>query len=174
MSTRTSRFARREVIAPAPGDDGPSPPLARLHAELTFYDRSATNKKRGHFTIRLLELLVGAGVPAAAVLGATPALLGVLGAVVVVLQGAEQLFHFHAQWLSHRSTFETLKREEALYLAKAGPYRTSDDLDVTLAERVDEIRTAETLQFVETVRTRQAVITRGSERAEDQPQEERA
>lgn len=79
-------------------------------------------------------------------------MLGVLGACVVVLQGVEQLYHFHDQWLTHRSTFEELKREETLYLAKAGPYQNALDPDALLALRVEDIRGAETSQFVETLR----------------------
>lgn len=57
-------FARREVLAPAPTTESPAA-LNRLQTELRFYDASATNKRRLYQTIRLLELVLGASVPAA-------------------------------------------------------------------------------------------------------------
>jgi len=142
--------ARREVVAPLPTPQEPAP-LHRLRTELRFYDRSATNKRRCYQGIRALELLIGASIPAGASLGLGTAWLGALGVAIVVLQGLQELGHFYPQWRTHRDTFESLKREEALYLARAGFYRECADPDTRLAERIEDIRGAETSQFVETL-----------------------
>ena len=63
-------------------------------------------------------------------------LTAVLAAVVVVLEGIQQLFQWQTNWVLYRSTAEALKHEKFLFLSCAGPYATADRLRV-LAERVE-------------------------------------
>ena len=76
--------------------------------------------------------------------GASAAVAGALGAVIVVLEGLQQLFQFQQNWISYRTTAEALKHEKFLYLASAGPYREADSPDATLAERVESLVSQET------------------------------
>ena len=61
---------------------------------------------------------------------------GGLAAVIVVLEGAQQVYQFHERWITYRSTAEALKHERYLYLAKAGPYAEGDQ-HRQLAERLE-------------------------------------
>ena len=60
----------------------------------------------------------------------------VLGAVIVVLEGAQHLYQYQEHWITYRSTAEALKHERYLYLAQAGPY-AGDDRHSQLAERLE-------------------------------------
>jgi hypothetical protein len=62
---------------------------------------------------------------------------GGLGALIVVLEGLQQLFQLHANWTQYRSTCEALRHEKFLWMAHAGPYSHSERLDALLAERVE-------------------------------------
>jgi hypothetical protein len=140
---------RREVVSFALADDTP-PVLRRLHCELTWYHRSALRKKRAYRVVKSVEFILAALVPLGAGLDWSVATIGLLGVVIVVCQGFQQLFQLHAQWLAHRATYEALRREESLYFAKAGPYKGSEDPEALLAERVEKLRAIETNQWVET------------------------
>jgi Protein of unknown function (DUF4231) len=65
-----------------------------------------------------------------------------------VIEGIQQVYQFHANWLSYRATCEGLKREKFLYLAKAGPYASATDSDVLLAERVEALISEENTKWV--------------------------
>jgi Protein of unknown function (DUF4231) len=65
--------------------------------------------------------------------------LGVLGALIAIVKGVQQLNQYHANWISYRSTCEALKHEKFLYLAKAGPYAAATDSRVLLAERIEAL-----------------------------------
>jgi hypothetical protein len=121
-----------------------SPALERLEEEIEFYDKSAVRKRRFWRALATTELVAAASVPAAAALGGSTGLLGMLGAVVVICQGILGLFQSQSRYLAHRRTYERLKSERALYRAQAGPYRSREDPEVLLAERVEDIRQEET------------------------------
>jgi uncharacterized protein DUF4231 len=64
---------------------------------------------------------------------------GSLGALIVVLEGLQQLFQFQQNWTGYRATAEALKHEKYLYLARAGPYADVAGVDALLAERVEAV-----------------------------------
>ena len=84
--------------------------------------------------VKLVELVVAAVVPVVAALRAPAALTAGLAAVVVVLEGVQQLFQWQTNWVLYRSTAEALKHERYLYLGHAGPYADTGRERV-LAER---------------------------------------
>ncbi len=53
-----------------------------------------------------------------------------------MLEGVQQLFQWQTNWVLYRSTTEALKHEKFLFLSCAGPYATTDRLQV-LVERVE-------------------------------------
>jgi Protein of unknown function (DUF4231) len=77
--------------------------------------------------------------------------LGVLGALIAVIEGIQRVYQYHANWLSYRATCQGLKREKFLYLAKAGPYAAADS-DVLLAERIEVLISRENAQWVSSLR----------------------
>ncbi|MBF6178330.1 DUF4231 domain-containing protein [Nocardia otitidiscaviarum] len=133
--------ANKTHVVGAPGNDDPI--WARLTDQLTWYRVHARRAKRLYTTVKVVQLLVGATVPVVALISAPALLTASLAAVVVVAEGAEQLFQWHSNWLRYRSTAESLKQQRYLYLAGAGPYG-ADDRRQALAERVERIVSQET------------------------------
>ena len=72
-------------------------------------------------------------------MGATQVLLGILGGLIVVLEGIQQIFQPHYKWLKYRTANERLKREHHLYEAAAGPYEDSPDPMKLLAVRMEDV-----------------------------------
>ncbi|MEU8898080.1 DUF4231 domain-containing protein [Nocardia sp. NPDC048505] len=123
------------------------PVWARLVEQLSWYRAKSARAQRSYKTIKIVQLLVGATVPVVAALSAPAWLTAGLAAVVVVAEGTEQLFQWHANWLRYRATTESLKQQKHLFLAGAGAYGGADRRKV-LAERVERIVSQETSAWV--------------------------
>jgi hypothetical protein len=140
-------------VAPARPDGSPkhttkSPAWHRLEDQIAWYGRKASYSQQRYKAIKVGQIVVAALVPVlAAVPGAPRWSLGALGAVVVILEGFQQLFQYQQNWIAYRSTCESLKHEKFLYLADAGPYARTHHKDAMLAERVEGLVSRETSRW---------------------------
>lgn len=124
------------------------PILTRLDDQIRWYSRASTRNRRGHWTLRLASLTMAAAVPLTATLQDITLVPALLGAGIVVAEGAHELFRLQQNWTNYRATAEALKHEKYLYLAGAGPYRRLRDPRALLAERVEALVSSETAQWV--------------------------
>jgi len=132
-------------VAPGAPDDEPAhdarpepvPPWRRRDEQIDWYDRRSAGAKRWYLRLKVAQILIAAAIPVAAAADAPSLVPAVLGALIVVLEGFQQLFQFHSNWTTYRSTCEALKHEKYLYGAGAGPYAGAPDPDARLAERVE-------------------------------------
>jgi hypothetical protein len=109
----------------------------RLEDQIGWYDRKSTSAKRWFIRLKLVELIVAAAVPAIAAAKGPPAVLTVLGSLVVVLEGSQHLFRFQEHWITYRATCEALRHERFLFIAETGPYAHVRNRRALLAERVE-------------------------------------
>lgn len=132
------------------GDGGPA--WDRLEDQLDWYDRKSMVAQRAYKRVKLSQLVVGAAVPVFAGLQAPAAVTAALAALVVVAEGAQQLYQWQTSWVLYRSTAEALKHEKYLYLAAAGPYSVGDQHRV-LAERLEGLISQEHAKWTESRHT---------------------
>jgi hypothetical protein len=118
----------------------------RLESQIEWYDGRARSNQIWFKVLKVGQLVLAAAIPAAAAAGARVAVAGVMGALVVVLEGVQQLFQFQPNWASYRATCESLKREKFLFLASAGDY-AREDRERRLALRVEALVSDETSQW---------------------------
>lgn len=109
----------------------------RLEDQVGWYDRKSASCQRMFKRLKVLQLVAAAMVPVAAGVDAAAWLTGGLGALVVVVEGIQQLGQYQQNWASYRSTGEALKHEKYLYLAGAGHYYAAEDPGRMLAERIE-------------------------------------
>jgi hypothetical protein len=126
--------------------------MDRLDDQLAWYEEKSKHHKRWFQSLKVCQIVIAAAIPAAAAAGASAGFAGALGAVVVVLEGLQQLFQFQQNWIAYRSTAEALKHEKFLYLARAGPYAGPDGRDRLLAERVEGLVSQEHSAWAEVQR----------------------
>ena len=115
------------------------PAWERLEDQLEWYEAKSQHHKRWYQWLKVAQLVIAAAIPVVAAAGASATVAGALGAVVVVLEGLQQLFQFQQNWISYRVTAEALKREKFLYLAGAGPYEGAEQPGALLARRVERV-----------------------------------
>lgn len=125
-----------------------SPAWARLQEQLDWYDRKSQVCQQRFKLLKILQIVTAAAIPVAAGVSAPVWLVGGAGALIVVLEGLQQLEQYQQNWTAYRSTCEQLKHEQYLYLAAAGPYRETADREPLLAERVESLVSQEHAAWV--------------------------
>lgn len=114
------------------------PTLVRLNSLRSYYSSRGGQNRAWHYVLKGVEIVLAASIPAGALLGAQPPLLGVLGAFVAVVATLQQVYQPHFKWIRYRSANERLKREKHLYEVQAGPYERSEDPLKLLAVRLED------------------------------------
>lgn len=125
-----------------------SPAWARLQEQIAWYDRKSQLCQQRFKALKILQLVTAAAIPVAVAVSADDWLVAVAGALIVVLEGVQQLEQYQQNWTTYRSTCEQLKHEQFLYLAGAGPYRDAVDRDQLLAEHVESLVSQEHAAWV--------------------------
>jgi hypothetical protein len=124
--------------------------LDRLEDQLAWYDAKATKNRVWYQSLKVVQIVVAAAIPVVAAAGASAAIAGAMGAVIVVLEGLQQLFQFQPNWVAFRGTAEALKREKHLFSAGAGIYADAERADALLAEQVEALISRETAAWAST------------------------
>jgi ABC-type multidrug transport system fused ATPase/permease subunit len=114
--------------------------LARLEDQINWYDKSSNSSQQKFKLLKIAVIVAAALIPFLTAFSAVPPfIVAVLGILVTVLEGIQQLNQYQANWISYRSTCEALKHEKFLFLASAGPYSTAKNSQQLLAERIESL-----------------------------------
>ncbi|HVO54201.1 MAG TPA: DUF4231 domain-containing protein [Solirubrobacterales bacterium] len=116
-----------------------SPTWARLEEQIAYYDREAKKDQLWFRGLKVCQIVVAAAIPVMAGASAPAWLVGSAGALIVVLEGLQQLMQFQQNWSSYRTTCEQLRHERFLFQADAGPYATSPRPEALLAEQIESL-----------------------------------
>ncbi|MEA2439243.1 MAG: hypothetical protein QOH76_667 [Thermoleophilaceae bacterium] len=125
-----------------------TPAWERLETQIAWYDRKSTQNQTWFKRLKVLQIVTAAAIPVAAALSAPVWLLGGGGALIVILEGLQQLQQYQQTWTTYRSTCERLKHEKYLFLASAGPYTRAPRPEALLAERVEGLVSQEHAAWV--------------------------
>jgi len=125
-----------------------SPARARLEDQIAWYDRKSQENQRWFKALKICQIVTAAAIPVAAGVGAKAWLVGGGGALIVVLEGIQQLQQYQQNWTTYRSTCERLKHEKFLFLGRAGPYAEVPNPESLLAERVEGLVSQEHAAWV--------------------------
>lgn len=115
----------------------------RLAEQIEYHSTASRRNRRFHKWLTAGEILSAAAITYTAWMTSLSALTGGLGLLVMLLEGLQQLNQYQENWIRHRDTCEKLKREKHFFEAKAGPYKSSDNVQKLLAERLEEIAAQE-------------------------------
>jgi hypothetical protein len=99
--------------------------LGRLDDQIRWYDNHSGRQRMSFYLLKLVTIVAAATIPLLAAILSDAYLNKIvtssLGALIVVIEGIQQLFQLQTNWILYRSTCESLKREKYLYLGIAGP-----------------------------------------------------
>jgi hypothetical protein len=143
------------TIEPAPEASGVAaatakglPSWERLETQIDWYDRKSNRCQRWFKRLKVAQIVTAAAIPVGAALGVSVEIIGAGGALIVVLEGLQQLHQYQQNWTTYRSTCERLKHEKYLFLAHAGPYTMAPRPEALLAERVEGLVSQEHAAWV--------------------------
>jgi len=83
-----------------------SPTLNRLEDQIRWYDGKSRWAQRWFKVLKILQLVVAGGIPLIAVFAIAHAdrVTALLGLVILVVEGLQQLNQYQANWISYRPT----------------------------------------------------------------------
>jgi Protein of unknown function (DUF4231) len=131
-------------------EDIDDPVMARLQEQIAWYSRKSLQNQRWFKTLKILQLLCAALIPVLAATSIPRVVAAVLGALILVLEGLQQMNQYQQNWISYRATSEALKHEKYLHLARAGPYARARNPRAVLAERTESLVSQEQAKWVST------------------------
>ena len=123
-----------------------------LDAQFRWYERAATRTRLSYQILKVAAIITGAAVTVLAAISAPAVLTAVLAAGIVVLEGVQQVFQFHSNWVTYRATAETLRQHAFLYVARVDPYADAQTRREKLAEFMRDITTKENTSWTSTMR----------------------
>jgi hypothetical protein len=131
---------------PRPLDDPEAHDLLwqEFEAQFSWYDRAATRNRASYQSLKVLAIVCGSVVTVLAAVGASPAITASLAASVVVVEGVQQVFQFHANWISYRAAAESLRQHAFLYAAGFDPYDNAGTRRQLLATAMRDVASRET------------------------------
>jgi hypothetical protein len=147
--------------------------LKRVDDQIAYYGRRSRENRTWYYVLALVGVIAAAAVPVLALTEALPQVTATVGALIVVIQGAQLLFQFQQNWTNYRVTGEALKQERALFQGDAGPYRRASDARALFVERTEAVMRREHAAWEATRKDEgQRTGTRPGEAPAGQPPEE--
>ena len=131
-------------IGYTPGEDVT---LDHLQDQIEWYNGKSGSNQKAFKYLKICTILAAALIPVFAQIKAMSLATAGLGVFIVVLEGLQQVYQYHPNWISFRATCEALKHEKFLYLAKAGAYATANDPHALLAERIESLVSQENAKW---------------------------
>lgn len=138
----------------------------RLEDQIKWYSDKSSACKTWHMRAEKFIIIASAFIPVLTLLHYycnepqcflikhTDVIVAILGAVTAIVAAFSKLSKLQENWLNYREVSETLKHEKYLFLAKAGPYRDTDDSFPILVERVENIISHENINWAEINRSK--------------------
>jgi Protein of unknown function (DUF4231) len=124
------------------------PTVERLEDQIAWYDRKSGENQRRFKLLKGVQLTAAAAIPVVATFDADPTVAATLGALVVVVEGFQQLNQYQQNWTLYRSNAEALKHEKFLFLARAGPYANAQNGVALLGDRIEGLISQEHAKWV--------------------------
>lgn len=119
----------------------------RLEDQINWYDMKSKFNQRMYKRLVLLEIIFSVSVPffVSYANDENPAIkiiIGIIGVSIALIAGVMNLYKFHENWISYRTTSETLKHEKYLFLTKSGIYKEKESGETpynNLVQRIESI-----------------------------------
>ncbi len=115
----------------------------RVDDQIDWYATKSSKYKKCFLGLRALEISFAATITVVSCTSGNLAwVTSVIAAAVVIFASMLTLFKFHENWISYRTTSETLKQEKHLYLTNVFPYDKDNKFSV-LVNNVESIISSE-------------------------------
>ena len=113
----------------------------RLEGQIVWYDKKSIFCQKCYKYTKIVIGLCAISLSPLAVLKVqyTDSLLVLIGALMAVLEYFPSINHFQERWLQYRTTCESLRREQQLYITQSDIYFDNSNAFHLLVERCENI-----------------------------------
>ena len=118
----------------------------RYQKQIEWYDKKAMSNQRRYSKLQWILIILSALTPVLIAIdfGLTEysflKWIAVVTAVIVAITaGVLRIFRYHDNWITYRTTSETLKKEIHLYTAGIGEYKDTKDKEAVFVQRVESL-----------------------------------
>ncbi|MBA2501112.1 MAG: DUF4231 domain-containing protein [Chitinophagaceae bacterium] len=102
----------------------------RVQEQMQWMEQKSARNQQWYKILKLIELVCAAAIPFLAgfyqMFSFFPLLTALMGVIIVICNGLQQLNHFHEKWINYRTAIELMKREKFLFQSGASPYNVED------------------------------------------------
>jgi hypothetical protein len=101
----------------------------RAEDQINWMEGKAAHNQKKYKQLKVMEIVSAASIPFFAGFSEWKSfsiVTGLLGVVIVILNGVQQLYKYHENWLTYRTTIEQLRREKILFESGSDPYNDAD------------------------------------------------
>lgn len=102
----------------------------RVDEQIKWMEKKSAENQQKYKSYKIAEIVTAAAIPFLAGLQNentnVKIIIGILGVGLVVLNGLQQLYKYHENWITYRSAIEVLRRERILYETQTAPYNGAD------------------------------------------------
>jgi hypothetical protein len=122
----------------------------RLEKQIEWYEIKSKYNQTWFKSLRIIEILSAAVIPFVAgyseSIPYSQIIIGSLGVIIAICAGLSSLNKYQENWLTYRTTCETLKHEKYLFLTECKPYQEEDAFKLFVG-RVESLISKENSQW---------------------------
>lgn len=122
----------------------------RLEAQIDWYDTKSKSNQSWFKNLRIAEIFCAALIPFVAGFSESipngQIVIGLLGVIIAVCAGLSGLNKYQENWLTYRTTCETLRHEKYLFLTGCSPYEGKDSFN-KFVDRIESLISKENTQW---------------------------
>lgn len=124
----------------------------RLDPQIKWYDEKAMQDQKYYKYSQLIEIVLASSIPLLAGYSKynfwIPVIIGILGALIAIIESVTKLYRFHENWIQYRTTCELLKHQKHLYITNSFPYNTGEEtIENIFIKNVENIMSSENGQW---------------------------
>ena len=124
----------------------------RLNNQIQWYSQKSQHAQKMYKIFQVTEIIIAAAIPLLSGYAkdciTIAIIVGILGAIIAIIETISKLFKWHENWIEYRTTCELLKYHKYLYLTQSSPYNpTEETIDNLFVKNIEDIISSENNQW---------------------------
>ena len=103
----------------------------RLNNQIQWYSQKSQHAQKMYKIFQVTEIIIAAAIPLLSGYATDcitiAIIVGILGAIIAIIETISKLFKWHENWIESRTTCELLKYHKYLYLTQSSPYNPTEE-----------------------------------------------
>ena len=125
----------------------------RLKDQITWYDSKSSSNKKQLMFFSITEVAFSCSIPfLAGYASESPCVvfsIGLLGLLIAIIASIKSILNLQENWIEYRTTAESLKKEQNLFLTHSEPYDDTSTAYGTLVHRVETLVSKENTNWAQ-------------------------